>query len=197
MSRIQRAYQTVTDDGFLHVHVYGPVGHDGKQAVHTTLDFDCTLLPSTIANQCRAKGVGFYMSGRYSPKDADTDMTPDDVIAECNRLYTEMEKGQFTPGRGGGEARPSPFHEALAEFLKLPIHVLQEKLKDKTTYTQAKLAAMGRHPAVASISARITKERAAEAERAAKAKARQMAGSGDTGIDLFAGLADGASTEAA
>ena len=168
-TRTQRAYQSVTEDGHLKIHIYSPRRDDnGKQSVDRTAEYDVTTLPEKIQLICLAKGFGFYCAGRYSTNE---ELTPQEIQEACDELYEEMSQGKFAPGRG--DARPTPFFEALAEHLKLPIHVVMEKVKsDKATFSPGKLAQMAKFPAVAQITARIERERAAEKEKRAKAALR-------------------------
>lgn len=195
MSRTQRAYQTVADTGVLTVNVYSlEKDADGRQLPFTALTFPTADLPAKMLSYCAAKGLGFYMQSRYSATEED-DPSPQEVVDRCNALFTEMEAGTFTPGRGGGEARPTPFHEALAEHLKVPVHVIVAKIKDQPlVYTKGKLVAMAKVPAIAMITARITKERAQEAEKKMRAKAREA---GKIDDDLFGDLGEGAGVIAA
>jgi len=169
-TRIQRAYQSVTDEGVLKVHIYSPIkDEDGKQKVVRTVQYNAAELPLKMQAICVAKGLGFYMAGRYSnAEDCDN---PDDIAEACDSLFAEMEKGTFVPGRGTGDGgRPSPFFEALAEYLKMPVHlVIHQVREDKVKFSAGKLAQFAKHPPIAAITARIEQERAKE--KAAKAKA--------------------------
>jgi hypothetical protein len=172
-TRTQRAYQSVTDDGTLRVHIYGLArDEDGKQAVVKTLSFDSHSVAEKLHGVILAKGLGFYMAGRYASVDAD-DLTPEDIEDACEELYDEMVKGTFAPGRASGPARPTPFFEALAEHLHMPVHFVMEKVRsDKTTFSAGQLAKMAKFPAVAVITARIERERALDKEKRAKAAAK-------------------------
>lgn len=168
-NRIQRAYQNVTDAGILTVNIYGPPDAAGKQEVQRKLDFDAATLPGKMLNICAAKGLGFYMAGRYSPVDGE-DPTVEDITDACNALYNEMKEGKFVPGRASGEARPTPFFEALAEYLKQPVDLVMAQVRDdKVKFSAGKLAQMAKFPAIAVLTARIERERAAEKEKRAKA----------------------------
>jgi len=166
--RIQRARQSVTDEGVLTVHIYSPIrDDDGNQKVVASRPFNVAELPIKQQALMCAKGVGAFMAQAYGTLD---DPDPNDVAEACTDLWDDMVKGTFTPGRGAGEGRPTAFFEALAEFLKLPVHVVMHQVReDKTTFSAGKLAQFAKHPPIAEITARIEGERAKE--KLAKAKA--------------------------
>jgi hypothetical protein len=152
------------------VNIYGPPNSEGKQEVARKLDFDASNLPTKMANICLAKGLGFYMAGRYA---TDEDPSVQDIVDACNDLYKEMSEGKFVPGRASGEGRPTPFFEALAEYLKQPVAaVIAQIREDKVKFSAGKLAQMSKFPAIQAITARIERERAAEKEKRARAAAK-------------------------
>lgn len=169
-TRTQRAYQGVSEEGILTVNIYSPERDaKGKQEVVIKRVYDATKLPPAMSNICLAKGLGFYAAARYS-SDAGDDLTPEMVAAECDNLYQDMLEGKFTPGRASGEARPTAFFEALAEYLKMPVHVVVQQIRDdKVKFSAGQLAKMAKWPAIAVLTARIERERAAEKEKRAKA----------------------------
>jgi hypothetical protein len=169
-NRIQRAYQNVNDAGVLTVNIYGPPNSEGKQEVARKLDFDAASLPEKMSNICLAKGLGFYMAGRYA---TDEDPSVQDIVDACNDLYKEMSEGKFVPGRASGEGRPTPFFEALAEYLKQPVHLVMAQIReDKVKFSAGKLAQMAKFPAIQVITARIERERAVEKGNRARAAAK-------------------------
>ena len=192
--RIQRAYQQVSEDGSLKVNIYGPAGADGKQPVAKVVTYDTTKLPKKMLAYCAAKGLGFYMAGRYAGDEVENAA---DVEEACNTLYAEMELGRFIPGRAGGDARPTPFLEALTEFLGKSHpgitleQVIAQIAADKVRFSPGNLGKMAKFPAVAAITARIERERAADKERKAKAAIKDA-----PEMDL-AGLFDAPPAEAA
>lgn len=171
--RLQRAYQTV-EDGKLTIHIYSPLRDaDGKQKVVSTRVYNTADLPDKSRNDiCAPKGLGFYMAGRYSSSE---DLDPNDISGCCDEVWDEMLKDTFIPGRGAGsgEARPTPFFEALAEHLGLPVHVVQQQVKeDKVKFSPGKLAQIAKLPAIAQRIAKIERERAAAKEKRARDAAK-------------------------
>src|SRR5215831_7559566 len=140
-SKTQRAYQRVLDNGILQVDFYGPAPQEGgKQLVAFQVSYDTGKLPARQADICVAKGFGSYAATRAAPKDGE-DPSASDIRAHYDAVYSEMLNDTFEPGRAS-EAGPAILHEAIAEYLKLPVaQVTAEILKGKDgTFDKATLS---------------------------------------------------------
>lgn len=161
---------------------FSPKDAEGKQAVSGEVTVDTSRFPAAMLALAAAKGFGTYAAGRYTRTSPEQDQP--DVVAEVARLEQEFLAGTFEPGRESS-AQPSPFHEALATHLNLPIASIEDEIKARPeVFTKAKLAELRRFPVIDALTARITKERAALAEKAARDRGK-AAGAGS---DPFAGL---------
>jgi len=188
-TKTQRAYQRVLDNGILQVDFYGPPPGDGaKQPVAFQVSYETSKLPARQADICVAKGFGAYAATRAVPKEGE-DPTAEDIRASYDAVFSEMLNDSFEPGRAS-EAGPAILHEAIAEYLKLPVaQVTAEIAKGKDgTFDKATLSKIALMDDIIVIRSRLERERAMAKEKAAKD--RLKAGPKEGALDLrslFAG----------
>jgi len=188
-TKTQRAYQRVLDNGILQVDFYGPPPGDGaKQPVAFQVSYETSKLPARQADICVAKGFGAYAATRAAPKEGE-DPTAEDIRASYDAVFSEMLNDSFEPGRAS-EAGPAILHEAIAEYLKLPVaQVTSEIAKGKDgTFDKATLSKIALMDDIIVIRSRLERERAMAKEKAAKD--RLKAGPKGGALDLrslFAG----------
>ena len=163
MSKTKLAQQTVHLDGKLELAVFGPKPADGgNQPITNTLMIDTTKFPPKMKAFLVARGYGMYLASRYTPNAPDA--TPPSVEDAHNALLKEIEEGTFTPGRSSGPAQPSAFHEAVAQHLDLPVHVVSEQMK---SFAKTQTMALRKHPEIDAKVQAILAERAKAAGDAA------------------------------
>lgn len=167
MSTRYKAATVTVKSGNPEFTIYGPPDTSGHQPVINTMLVDIGTLPADVLDHCRAVGFATIAQSRYTMK-GDDDTRPD-VAAEVNGLLDRMRAGQWHPGRDFGPKLPSVLVEALANLTGQPVHLIQEQMQDKTTFTKAFILKLRADPPVAAEIAKIEKARATAAEAAAKA----------------------------
>lgn len=199
MPKLRIASAQPAENGVVTVKVYSPNQRDaeGLQIVTNTLEYDLTKVPHPTLLLLACKGFSTFGEGRYTRNSPEEDLR--DVKVELDALYTEMVKGEFTPGRAGGPSMPSAFHEALAQQLGVTVEYIQNEIKTKPeVFTKAQLAALRLDPRVSARVARIEADRAAAKLKAAteKAKGAKASEGTDSLLAAFAAGAPGAQAAA-
>jgi hypothetical protein len=179
MPKIKAASVSVKDGNPV-FSIFGPPV-DNKQAVVGEHVADMTAIAEkqpALYKHCAAVGFAALAQQRYTAKQGDK---RPDVVVEVNRLHELMRAGTWTPGRMAGEKQPSPLVEAMAELSGVPIHVIEERMKDKSIFSKSKVAELRYDPTIAAKVAEINKKRAEAQAAAAKAAGKGQAKRVDLG----------------
>jgi hypothetical protein len=149
--------------------IYGPSINGAPQPVLATKTVALDAIDEAhpkLYDHLAALGFAAIAQQRYTLKGEDGERP--DAVKEIDTLYAKFLDGSWHPGRDTGPRIPSTLVEAMASLSGVPTHVIEEKMKDKTTFTKSFLLQLRKDPPIAAKMAAIEKARAEEAEKAAK-----------------------------
>lgn len=188
------------------VTVYGPPGDDGKPVVFKVISLgDPSTWNDKTRNMAAWYGAAYIAQNSYNRHD---NPTPEQVVETVEKTLAALADGTWTPGRTFGFGEQPDIVHALAEYYKVPLHVMAEdienrivrgedgepvkdaKNRNKRVFTKAVLEHLAQEPAIRPIMARLAKERADRLAKEAREAGRNHAA--PTGaLDLFAGRFEG------